>query len=154
MNATDDRSEAPRDIRVAADVMNRSPRTCSKFSHVIEAVMIYKDEDCGIVPVVDAGKPIGVVTDRDVTLALAEKPDLVDHPIEEIMTTDLVTVTPDTPIEEVVKTFGDGSVRRLLVVDSEGLLAGVISWKDVSPALPERELGQIVTEVVESPASS
>ena len=72
---------------VAADVMNPSPRTCSRFSQVIEAVLIFKDEDCGLVPVVEEGKPIGVVTDRDVALALATYNDLVDHPIEEIMST-------------------------------------------------------------------
>jgi CBS domain-containing protein len=68
---------------VAADVMNPSPRTCSRFSRVIEAVLIFKDEDCGMVPVVEKGKPIGVVTDRDVALALATYDDLVDHQIEE-----------------------------------------------------------------------
>ena len=77
---------------VAADVMNPSPRTCSRFSRVIEAVLIFKDEDCGLVPVVEKGKPIGVVTDRDVALALATYDDLVDHPIEEIMTTTLISV--------------------------------------------------------------
>ena len=55
--------------KVAADVMTPSPRTCSRFSRVIEAVMIFKDEDCGMIPVVEEGKPIGVVTDRDVALS-------------------------------------------------------------------------------------
>ena len=42
----------------AADVMKSAVRTCSKFSTVIEAVLIFKDEDCGLVPVVEDGKPI------------------------------------------------------------------------------------------------
>jgi len=136
---------------VAADVMNHSPRTCSRFSRVIEALMIFKDEDCGMVPVVEEGKPIGVVTDRDVALALASHSNLIERPIEEIMTKTIVAVAATTPISEVVATFGRESVRRLLVVDAEGLLVGIISWKDVFGELSERLVGQIVTDVVESP---
>ena len=136
---------------VAADVMNPSPRTCSRFSRVIEAVLIFKDEDCGLVPVVEEGKPIGVVTDRDVALALATYDDLVDHPIEEIMTTTLISVAPSTPVAEVVETFGREAVRRLLVVDSGGLLVGVIGWKDVCGEISDRVVGRVVTDVVESP---
>lgn len=137
--------------RLASDVMNTSLRTCSRFSRVIEAVLIFRDEDCGLVPVVEGGKPIGVVTDRDVVLALATHADLVDHPIEEIMTKTLITVAPTTTVSEVVDTFGREAVRRLLVVDKEGLLVGVISWKDVSGELSDRSVGRFVTEVVESP---
>ena len=52
----------------AADVMTASPRTCSPFSTVLEAVMIFRDADCGAVPIVEDGKPVGVLTDRDVAL--------------------------------------------------------------------------------------
>ena len=140
--------------RVAADVMKTSLRTCSRFSRVIEAVLIFRDEDCGLVPVVEEGKPIGVVTDRDVALALASYADLVDHPIEDIMTRTLVTVAPTTPVSEVVNTFAREAVRRLLVVDGQGLLVGVIGWKDVSPEISERSVGRLVTDVVESPTKA
>jgi len=139
---------------VAADVMNPSPRTCSRFSKVIEAVMIFKDEDCGLVPVVEEGKPIGVVTDRDVALALATYEDLVNRPIENIMTTTLISVSPSTPVSEVVETFGREAVRRLLVVDDGGLLVGVIGWKDVCGEISDRAVGRVVTDVVESPTRS
>ena len=59
----------------AADVMTAAPRTWSRFSTVLEAVLIFRDADCGLVPVVDGGKPIGVLTDRDVALALADYKD-------------------------------------------------------------------------------
>jgi CBS domain-containing protein len=141
-------------IAVAKDVMNSSPRTCSRFSRVIEAVLIFNDEDCGLVPVVEEGKPIGVVTDRDVALALATYDDLVNEPIENIMKGSIVSVAPSTPLSEVVQTFGSEAVRRLLVVDAEGLLVGVIGWKDVCGQVTDRALGRVVTEVVESPTQS
>ena len=67
------------------------------------------------------------------------------------MTKTLITVAPTTTVSEVVDTFGREAVRRLLVVDKEGLLVGVISWKDVSGELSDRSVGRFVTEVVESP---
>ena len=136
----------------AAGVMNPSPRTCSKFSKVIEAVLIFKDEDCGMVPVVEEGKPIGVVTDRDVALALADRDDLVNRPVSELMTKTLITVGPGASVEEVVETFSREGVRRLLVVDGEGRLMGVIGWKDVCGGLSNRAVGQLVSSVVEGSA--
>ena len=151
MNHSETMPAATSTSKVAADVMHTSPRTCSKFSRVIEAVMIFKDEDCGMVPVVEEGKPIGVLTDRDVALALATHDDLVNRPVAEIMTKNLVTVSPSTPVAQVVETFGREAVRRLLVVDSGGLLVGVIGWKDVAGELPDRVVGRVVTDVVETP---
>jgi IMP dehydrogenase len=121
---------------------------------VLEAVMIFKDEDCGIVPVVEEAKPIGVVTDRDVALALATMEDVVDRPVEAIMSRDLVTVNVDAPISRAVEAMRSELVRRLLVVDHEGLLVGVISWKDLASDLPACAIGRVVNDVVESPAES
>jgi CBS domain-containing protein len=151
-----DRNPLPKnaDGRTAVEIMNPAPRTCSRFSRVLEAVLIFKDEDCGMVPVVEEAKPIGVVTDRDVALALATTDDLVNRPVEKIMSRDLVTVPTDAPLSQVIETMRSELVRRLLVVDQEGVLAGVISWKDLAGKLPERTVGQVVNDVVESPAQS
>src|SRR5207248_6759947 len=102
--ATDPRGPRPRAL-TAADVMTPSPRTCSPFSTVLEAVMIFRDADCGAVPVVDAGAPVGILTDRDVALALAEHPDLASLAVADIMTRGAVSVAPDDPIEAVAAKF-------------------------------------------------
>jgi CBS domain-containing protein len=135
----------------AADVMTRDVKTCSPFSTVTEAVVIFKAEDCGLVPVIDAGKPVGVVTDRDIALGLADHPDLASRPVSQIMTRDLVTVSASTPLAETIDAFGAKSVRRLLVTDDEGLLVGVLAWADVAPHLLPRITGQMVKEIVEQP---
>lgn len=136
----------------AADVMISAPRTCSKFSRVIEVVLIFKEEDCGMVPVVEEGRPIGVVTDRDVALALGTYDDLVDRPVSDIMTTNLISVAPDAPLAEAIELFAREAVRRLLVVDAGGQLLGVIGWKDVCGELPNRVVGRVVTSIVEEPS--
>jgi CBS domain-containing protein len=136
----------------AADLMTPSPRTCSSFSTVLEAVLIFRDADCGAVPILEDGKPVGVLTDRDVALALAERgAALSSLPVTELMTTGIVSVAPDAPLDVVVERFGDRGVRRLLVIDSNGLLHGIISWADVAPHVPDRTMGHTVSEVVEQP---
>jgi CBS domain-containing protein len=135
----------------AADVMTPSPRTCSPFSTVLEAVLIFRDADCGAVPVVDAGQPVGIVTDRDVALALADVPDLPNRPVSDVMTKGAVTVPPDAPLDEIKDQFGAHGVRRLLVADPSGQLLGIVAWADVARYMPDRDVGEVVTEVVQQP---
>ena len=100
----------------AADLMTPAPRTCSTFSTVLEAVMIFRDADCGAVPVTEDGEPVGILTDRDVALALIDKGStLIDLPVSDIMTRGVVSVRPDASLEEIEATFAEKAVRRLLV---------------------------------------
>ncbi len=135
----------------ASDVMTPSPRNCSPFSTVLEAVLIFRDADCGAVPVIDAGKPVGVLTDRDVALALATYEErLPTLPVGEIMAKDIVAIDADEPLEVVVEKLGDCKVRRLLVVDADQVLVGIIALADVAPHVSAHELGRVVTDVVTS----
>src|SRR3954454_15689893 len=114
-------------LPTAAEVMTPNPRTCSTFSTVLEAVLIFRDADCGAVPILEDGKPVGVLTDRDVALALAEHTqDLAGLGVTEIMSRGVISVAPEDPIAVVVKKFGDRGVRRLLVIDPHGVLLGII----------------------------
>ena len=129
--------DAPaRSIQTAADVMTAGPRTCSLFSSVLEAVMIFRDADCAAVPVVDDGVPVGVLTDRDVALASTEDAVLLDRPVTEIMSKGAISVTPDTPLEEVREKFDAHGAHYLLVVDVAGQLQGIITTSDFAPAMP------------------
>ncbi len=145
--------DAPASAGVASDVMRRSPRTCSPQSTVIEAVLIFKDEDCGLVPIVDGGKPVGVVTDRDVALGLANVPDLEARAVSEIMSTKPIVIPPDMPLVDVAGVFAMEGVRRLLVVDGDGMLIGVISWSDVAKRLSFSVMGAIVNENTSQPSN-
>jgi CBS domain-containing protein len=134
----------------AAEVMTPNPRTCSTFSSVLEAVMIFRDADCGAVPVLDDGKPVGVLTDRDVALALTEFGDtLTGRPVTDVMTKGVVAVAPEDGVEAIAGKLADKAVRRLLVIDAQGQLVGIIAWSDLAPYLPPQRMGRMVDEVVE-----
>lgn len=136
----------------AVEVMTPSPRTCSTFSSVLEAVMIFRDADCGAVPVVDDGKPVGVLTDRDVALALTEYGDgLAARPVSDLMSKGVIAVAPEDGIETIAAKFADKAVRRLLVMDAQGQLVGIIAWSDLAPYLPDQRMGRMVEQVVEQP---
>src|SRR5215218_4180932 len=157
MRSTDSAAGAPGPAHggrlTAADIMTPGPRTCSPYSAVTEAALIFRDEDCGAVPVVDEGKPVGILTDRDVALATTQYPDLPAHPVSDVMTRDVVTVPADAPPEVLQEKFADAKVHRLLVVDAGGNLAGIVAWADLVPHLPRAEVGQVVAEVLDRPTA-
>jgi CBS domain-containing protein len=132
----------------AADVMTPSPRTCSTFSTVLEAVMIFRDTDCGAVPILAEGKPVAILTDRDVALAIAEFPDLVNHPVSDIMKPGVVAVGPADSVVEVCDVLRSQSIRRILVVDAASQVRGIIGWADVAAVLSDCMMGQVVKDVV------
>jgi CBS domain-containing protein len=132
----------------AADVMTAGPRTCSTFSSVLEAVLIFRDADCGAVPVLDDGKPVGLITDRDVALGLAEHGEnLGTLPVTELMTNGVVAVSPGDDLETIASKFSDKGVRRLLVVEGNQLL-GIIAWSDIAAYFPKQRIGEVVSDVM------
>jgi CBS domain-containing protein len=135
----------------AADVMTAAPLTCSTFSTVLEAVMIFRDADCGAVPILEEGKPVAILTDRDVALGLADAPDLVKHPVGDIMKPGIVAVSPQDTLGQVCEVLRTQGVRRVLVVDPAGRLLGIIGWADIAPVLSDRMMGRLVTDVVVTP---
>jgi CBS domain-containing protein len=132
----------------AAQVMTVAPRTCSTFSTVLEAAMIFRESDCGAVPILEEGKPVAILTDRDVALALSEYPDLVARPVSLIMTPGIVAVALEDRLEDVCEVLRIQKVRRVLVVDSGGLVRGVIGWADIAQVLSDAMMGQVVKDVV------
>ncbi len=136
------------DLMTASDVMTAAPRTCSTFSTVLEAVMIFRDNDCGAVPILEDGKPVAILTDRDVALAISESPGLARQTVDSIMTRGVVSVKLDEPLEEICDVLRAQGVRRVLVVDGDGMVRGIIGWADIATVLSDRKMGQVVKDAV------
>ena len=136
-------------LLTATDVMTANPRTCSAFSTVAEASLLFQDIGCGAVPVVDGGRPIGILTDRDVALAVANNPDLGNRPVADFMSKEVVSVAPGASLEEIAAAFAEYAVHRLLVVDDNGQLQGILAWSDLAPHVSEKSFGRVVSETLE-----
>ena len=112
------------------DVMTSNPRTVSPNDSIQVAARIMREEDCGVVPVVDNGRPVGIVTDRDIVIrAVADG--LGDKAVREIATTDLVFVKPDASTKEAEKLMSQRQIRRLPVVENDRLV-GIVSLGDIA----------------------
>ena len=131
---------AARVAPTAAEIMTPSPQGCSPFSTVAEAALLLRD-DGDAIPVVEAGKPVGLLTEREIAVALPDHPDLASLPVSEVMTRP-VTVPHDAPLDRIRAEFDAAGVRHLLVVDPDGNLVGIITWADLLRRLPAEQVGQ------------
>lgn len=114
------------------DIMTKSIKTCDYNCNVKTAAQIMKKFDTGVVPVVDAmNKPLGVITDRDITIsAVAEANHPEDVKVLNLMSRHIISVQENDPIDVAAQKMKEYKVRRILVVDDEDRLKGVISLAD------------------------
>jgi CBS domain-containing protein len=122
-----------REPLAARDVMTRNPRTVTRQSAHREAATIMRDENCGVVPVVDtAGRLEGILTDRDIVVRGVAHDRALDLRIEDVMTDDVSAVTEDEPLTSVLDLMGRKQIRRVPVVDRDDRLLGIISMADIA----------------------
>jgi len=114
------------DAMKVSDVMTREPETLPPTATCGEAATLMKQEDCGSIPIVDDGRLIGIVTDRDIVLrAVAAGKDPKTTPVLAVMSADPVTVSPDSETEDASRLMAERQIRRIPVV-RDGRLEGLI----------------------------
>ena len=112
------------------DVMTANPTCVSPDDSIQNAARIMRDEDTGIVPVVENGRPVGIVTDRDIVVrAVAE--DQLSRPIRDIVTGNIISATPDMSTREAAELMSEHRVRRLPVIENDHLV-GIVSIGDLA----------------------
>jgi CBS domain-containing protein len=130
------------------EVMTSDPRSVSPDAPVADASRIMRDEDTGIVPIVEDGKLIGTITDRDIVVRLiAESRDASSAIVRDIASTDLVTVDPQQDLDEALRLMAQHQVRRLPVVEEDGRLVGILSQADVAREAQDKQTGELVEEI-------
>jgi CBS domain-containing protein len=129
------------------EVMTPSPETSQVGDTVVEAARRMKEADAGMIPVVQDGKLIGTVTDRDIAIrVVAEGRDPNRTTVGEIASKDVVTVEPDQDLSDALRLMARHQVRRLPVVDGDSIV-GVIAQADVAQNADEREVGETVEQI-------
>ncbi|HKD10443.1 MAG TPA: CBS domain-containing protein [Thermoanaerobaculia bacterium] len=121
------------------DVMTSPARSCAPDATLVNAVQTLWDHDCGALPVLDSdGRPVGMITDRDICMALARKNRFPgDIRVREVMSPHPFVCRPSDEVEEALQTMALRRVRRLPVVDVSGCLVGIISVSDVAAGASE-----------------
>ncbi len=119
------------------------------LQHGPRSVLIFRDADCGAVPILEDGKPVGLLTDRDVALALTEHGEnLLRLPVSDVMTRG----SSPWPRPRPSRRSPTGSPTRRSAAcwsSTAGQLQGIIAWADIALILPPEQLGKVVNDVVE-----
>ena len=140
--------QAPRSRLRCSEIMTRNVKTAAAGSSLGDVAAIMRDGDMGAVPVVDGGKLVGIVTDRDIVIRGVAEGAGPETPVSNVMTRDLFTVRPDNFVFEAIRLMGDKQVRRLPVIDSNGELKGIIAMADVAlETEDEREIAETLEEI-------
>lgn len=146
----------------AKDVMVRVVATVRADDSLARAAAILRDRGCGALVVVrpPGPKPVAVVTDRDICMAaLRTNKALSDLAVASAMSRALHTAAPGEPIGELARRMGLHQIRRLPVVDAQGVLVGLVALDDLArearaeaqlfaPAVPPATVGATLGEIV------
>ena len=129
------------------DLMTENPSSCERGTPVAEAAKVMARENVGSVPVVQDGKLVGVVTDRDLVVRLlAEGRDPQSTTVGEIASSEPVTLSPDDELDKALQLLARHQVRRLPVVEGERLV-GIVAQADIARHADEVQTGEVVEEI-------
>jgi CBS domain-containing protein len=120
-------------------ICKRRAVTIGSHADLVEAARLMREAHVGFLVVNDGGQPRGVLTDRDIVLeavACGISPEEVT--VGDAMTTDPVTLTEDTALEDALECLRTAGIRRAPVVDDGGRTTGVLSLDDVLDYLADQ----------------
>jgi CBS domain-containing protein len=128
-----------------SEAMETDVKACGSDTNLEAAAMMMWNHDCGFLPVVDSlGKPLGVITDRDIAMSAA----LNHKPLWELTAGDIISgqtvhlCEMDVAVRSALKTIWAQKVRRVPVVDGGGQLRGVLSVDDIVTLAERGSRGQ------------
>jgi CBS domain-containing protein len=129
------------------DAMTPSVHTASPSQSLAEAAQMMRSEDAGSIPVVEDGRLVAIVTDRDITVrAVADGADPKETRVADVASQDVVTVTPDQDLDEALALMARHQVRRLPVVE-DGQLVGILAQADVAVEAKEKRAGELLGQI-------
>ena len=139
------------------EIMSEDVICCTPDTNLRDVAKLMAEHDCGDIPIIQdtkGRKPIGVITDRDITLrAVAQGLNPLELTAKDCMSKPVVTVTPETVLEDCCHVMEDHQIRRVPVVDERGACCGVVSQADIARVASESRAGHVLREV-SRPASA
>ncbi|WP_461202533.1 CBS domain-containing protein [Anoxybacillus sp. TBDG-1] len=127
--------------------MTRQVATVAPDQPVQEAARLMNEYNIGAIPVVENGKVKGMITDRDITLRITAQGLTPATPVSQVMTSDVVTGTPNMSVDEAAKVMAKNQIRRLPIVQNNEL-CGIVALGDIATnhtydEVAERALSEI-----------
>ena len=118
-----------------SDLMNSNVKTVNEDKNIMSACKVMHENNIGCVIVVTVardGTPVGIITERDAVRILSKfNPALVHFALWKVMSKPLFTIEPSASINDAIKLMNDKKIRRLVVVDSNNKMIGILTQKDI-----------------------
>ena len=131
------------------DIMTRHLITISAGTSLDAATCQMREHDIGALPVVEEGRLVGIVTDRDIaTRGFETSEEPTRRTVGEVMTGNVVTCFEDETVEDAIRLMERKQIRRILVVNRDGGLVGIVSLGDIAVDVHDPKLtGEALADV-------
>jgi CBS domain-containing protein len=130
------------------DVMTPDPRTIDSTGSAVDAARLMRDEDVGLIPIVESDRLVGTVTDRDIAVRIvADGRSPTDTRVADVASRELVTIDPEQSLDEALRLMAKHRVRRLPVVEEDGKLVGIVAQADVAKRATAAKTGEVVEKI-------
>ena len=137
----------------AKDIMTKNPECCRRDDTARQAAQVMRDRDCGCLPIVDdAGRVVGIVTDRDLAVRGIASGKDPDTKLNDLMTPVAACCGPDDDLRDVEKKMAELQVRRIPIVDGGGRCVGIVSQADIAlasrgSAVTDSEIALVIEQI-------
>jgi len=122
------------------DIMNKKVITVDRDKTALDAAKIMTQYEIGSLVVVSNGKPVGIVTERDLVRKVCTIDTISNKiPLAEIMSSPVISADPDLPIETAVQRMFNNKIRRLVILDNDKLV-GIVTASDLAKYVRTRSL--------------
>jgi CBS domain-containing protein len=129
------------------EAMTAEPTTVGPDATTQEAARAMKSENVGSLPIVEDGRLVGLVTDRDITIRVVAEGKSVETPVGQIASKEVVCVDPQQSLEEAARLMAEHQVRRLPVCEEDGKLVGILAQADVATSGHDSLTGETVQKI-------
>jgi CBS domain-containing protein len=115
-----------------SEAMSRSVRVCDSRESIGECARTMEEMDCGVLPVAERDRLVGMITDRDIAVRAVAAGKGPDTAVGEVMSRQVLFCFDDQDLDHIARSMGEARVRRLPVVDRQSRLVGILSLSDVA----------------------
>ena len=133
-----------------SDAMTAQVVTATPSSAITEVARIMAEIESGAVPVTEGSKVVGMVTDRDIVIRVVAERESLDGPVSAVMSENVETCREDDDLADAAARMGARQIRRLVVLNSGGRLAGILSLGDIAADCDAKAVGRTLEEVSEN----
>lgn len=132
---------------LVSEIMRKGVISAHINDSVKKVAELMRKEDVGAVPILEEGKAVGFVTDRDIVISCVADGYSADEPISQVMNEEVISIKSDRDVDDLSRIMEENQISRLLVVDDNERPVGMVSLQDLSQNLTDELNAEILTKI-------